>query len=594
MDRFQADSSRTSASDRTHESTLDDELSDRTINMETGGPVENQPRPLVELEPDQTLGKYVIRRLLGQGAMGAVYLAFDPVIEREVAIKVLPREVGDNPLALSRFLTEARSTGKLNHPNVVSIFDIAECNGLHFIVMELLTGGTPGSETKKLHWLEATRIVAEAAAGLSAAHAKGLVHRDVKPDNLMLNGEGIVKVVDFGLSKLVDESNDTRDAVTKVGAILGTPQYMSPEQCEAKEVDNRSDIYSLGGTYFRLLTGLLPYEQFPSFMQVLMAHVNQPIPDPLAIDPDLPEPCRVIVSRAMAKDPEQRYQNASEFESDLRKLLAVNQSTVDFTPTYRKLKSVVIAEPSRMQSMIQRDLFEKSGVVGIRVRDSIATAQEALDSKSPDVLMTAMTFADGRGFDLLLGDRKANPISPMMHILSTSDFSLPDLVDLGLTEPLAVVSKKSKPADTLKAIHACSWLNMTQGALVEGSQEIDSTSVLIVCDSDRVPEPIAEQLRRLGLMNFEVATFEEVAAGGNANQFDLAILTRTAGSAKNDSSLYAGLLSRIDKQAQATAALQVDGQRVTLRALKYGGFSAITACEFDDERLGRIVRIIRN
>ena len=231
------------------------------------------------LRAGSKLGKYEIRRLLGRGAMGAVYLAFDPMIEREVAIKVLPPEVASRPTALTRFLTEARSTGKIGHPNAVSIFDISEHNGQYYIVMELLTGGSVADRAKDgaLPWKEACRITAEAAEGLAAAHVAGLVHRDIKPENLMMTQDGVVKVVDFGLSKLVDAANDTLNTVTKAGTILGTPQYMSPEQFESSTVGPRSDIYSLGGTLFRLLTGRLPYQDAAGVLQVMLAHSNKPI-----------------------------------------------------------------------------------------------------------------------------------------------------------------------------------------------------------------------------------------------------------------------------------------------------------------------------
>jgi serine/threonine protein kinase len=216
----------------------------------------------IQVSVGQKIGKYEIRKRLGEGGMGAVYLGFDPMIEREVALKVLTPEVANSPTALQRFLGEARAIGRLNHPHVVSIFEIDQWQGQYYLVMELLSGGSVAQlseEQGALSWQEACRITAEAARGMEAAHAVGMIHRDIKPENLMLTRDRAVKVVDFGLSKLLDAANDPQKAVTKAGQILGTPQYMSPEQFEGQDLDMRTDIYSLGATFFRLLTSRYPY-----------------------------------------------------------------------------------------------------------------------------------------------------------------------------------------------------------------------------------------------------------------------------------------------------------------------------------------------
>ena len=164
------------------------------------------------LPAGEKIGKYQVRGLLGEGGMGAVYLAFDPLIEREVALKVLSQDVGNSEVALQRFLGEARAIGRLNHPHVVSIYDIDQWNGRYYLVMELLSGGSVAGLAEQkgaLPWEEACELVAQAARGLAAAHAAGMIHRDIKPENLMLTKDGLVKVVDFGLSKLLDASNDT-------------------------------------------------------------------------------------------------------------------------------------------------------------------------------------------------------------------------------------------------------------------------------------------------------------------------------------------------------------------------------------------------
>jgi serine/threonine protein kinase len=176
-----------------------------------------------------TLGKYLIRRFLGQGGMGTVYLAFDTLIEREVAIKLLSPELSSNAESLRRFLGEARSIGRLNHPNVVAIHSIDIWQGQYYLVMELLTGGSVAELAEKrgtLPYQEAAGILAQAARGLAAAHQAGMVHRDIKPANLMVSRDGVVKVVDFGLSRFLHAVPSGPDQATRVGQIVGTPHFI--------------------------------------------------------------------------------------------------------------------------------------------------------------------------------------------------------------------------------------------------------------------------------------------------------------------------------------------------------------------------------
>lgn len=601
-----ADGDESLKDDRTQEmdlsglSTVNGDTSDQTlVSGGSSAAAGDGPPPLKEGEK---LGKYEVRCLLGRGAMGAVYLAFDPMIEREVAVKVLSIDVAAQSSALDRFLTEARSTGRLNHPNVVSIFDIDEHNGQFYIVMEVLSGGSLAARTadgQHVPWQEACRLVAEAADGLAAAHQAGLVHRDVKPENLMTTQDGTVKVVDFGLSKLIDAASDTRDAATRVGTILGTPQYMSPEQCETAAVDSRSDIYSLGGTLFRLLTGRHPYEESAAVLQVMMAHASKPIPDPLAHMPELPPACREIVFRAMAKQADDRYQDAAEMASDLRALISAEQSSAARAPVdrplpaYRPLESVVLVEPSKMQAMMLRNGLSTAGIAGVDVCSGVADAQTVLESAAPDVLITAMELRDGRGVDLLSQQRQRADGQHRMLVLNSSDATSDDLVATGLEGPLALVSKKTRPDEIVRAIHACTFLDVT-GSPLTGEIDPAGSRVLMMSDSERLPDVLAEQVRRLNLLDLQVLSFDQLASDGPpSGSFDLALVLRTAGDAENDTSLYIARLDRVQADADAVAVLQVDGERVTLRAIRRGGFTAVTYCPLDDIRLTRILQIVQ-
>ena len=266
------------------------------------------------------LGRYQITSRLGQGGMGVVYEAVDTLLDRSVAIKLLPKEVSASPEALARFLREAQGAAKLSHPNVVAVHDIGESNGTHFIVMELIKGGNAQDilRTKgAFYWAEATAILADACRGMEAAHKAGLIHRDIKPANILRSTQGIVKLGDFGLVKPTGLKGT---AVTALGEVVGTPHYMSPEQSRCAALDERSDIYSLGATYYALLTGRPPYQAADS-MQILFAHCAKPIPDPRKIVRNVPAECTTIIHKAMAKNRAERYTSAGELLADLERVL---------------------------------------------------------------------------------------------------------------------------------------------------------------------------------------------------------------------------------------------------------------------------------
>ncbi len=270
----------------------------------------------------RSLGKYQITGLLGQGGMGVVYQAHDATIERDVAIKLLPSELASDHKMLDRFLAEAKAAGRLAHPHVVSIHEIGQQDDIHYIVMELMTGGSTDDHLEDIgpySPLEATRIIADACEGLMVAHSSGLIHRDIKPGNLLQSKHGTIKVADFGLAKRVIQQSQQ---LTQDGQLIGTPYFMSPEQCESKPVDTRSDIYSLGATYYTLLTGDHPYEDAGSIVQIMYAHCHAEVLDPRAVNSRIPDKCAAIIGKAMAKKPEERYQAAEEMLAELKALVS--------------------------------------------------------------------------------------------------------------------------------------------------------------------------------------------------------------------------------------------------------------------------------
>lgn len=263
------------------------------------------------------LGRYEIIEELGKGAMGIVYKAHDPLIERFVAIKAInlrtmpekeKKEYG------ARFYQEAKAAGHLNHPNIVTIHDLGESGDVAYIAMELMEGRELQVVMDGVHRLsteEVLNIAIQVATGLFYAHQRGIVHRDIKPSNIMLLGDSHVKIADFGIAKM-----DSSLWATKTGIIMGSPLYMSPEQVMGQTVDARSDIFSLGIVLYQMLTGKLPFygENANSVMYQI---VNDQPPKPSSLNPDVSELLDDIVSRCLAKNPDDRYKNASELADDL-------------------------------------------------------------------------------------------------------------------------------------------------------------------------------------------------------------------------------------------------------------------------------------
>jgi serine/threonine protein kinase len=260
------------------------------------------------------LGQFILEREIGAGGMGVVYQAVDTTLDRPVAIKVLNPELAHDPDIVRRFRAEAKAQANLNHPNIAVLHAFAEQDGRCLIVMELLEGDPFDellAQRGRLPWQNAVALAQQTLQGLGFAHSRGVVHRDIKPGNLMLTSTGTVKIMDFGIAKAL------RD-VTKAApsALMGTPHYMSPEQILGQPLDRRCDIYCLGVTLYQLLSGVLPFSEKSDF-QVMTAHVNTPPPPLAKVAPDVPEAVVRCVERALEKNPDSRFQNAEEFHHAL-------------------------------------------------------------------------------------------------------------------------------------------------------------------------------------------------------------------------------------------------------------------------------------
>ena len=271
----------------------------------------------------KNIAHYKLGKKLGEGGMGAVYQAEDTRLGREVALKFINAGVSDRDHAHARFLREARAVAALDHPNICTIFEIGEDNGHTYLAMAIVDGPSLSRLLRngRLPVRKSIEIAAQVAAGLAEAHRKGIVHRDIKPGNILLNSRGVVKIVDFGLAALGGEDRITRD-----GSVLGTPAYMSPEQWQGLDPDPRSDIWALGVVLFEMVTGQPAFTRSEG-RAVSWAILNQPLPPLRQLRPDAPETLARLVSQMLAKDPASRLQTADEVETLLLALDHSNKHT---------------------------------------------------------------------------------------------------------------------------------------------------------------------------------------------------------------------------------------------------------------------------
>jgi len=275
----------------------------------------------------QTFGNYRAIELIGEGGMGVVYLAEHPGIGRRAAVKVLRTGLTDNPEIARRLFNEARAANAIRHPGIVEVFDCGTLpSGDSYIVMELLEGENLAARLRqvgKLPIADARRIAAQTAAALAAAHAAGIVHRDLKPDNLYLvaddrdtSGE-MVKVLDFGIAKLAQDGSGPASVRTRTGSVMGTPAYMSPEQCRGtRDIDHRTDIYALGVILFEMVCGRPPFVS-DGFGEMIHFHLNEPPPAPRTINPAVPEDLERLILWCLAKDPAARIQTMTDVHAFL-------------------------------------------------------------------------------------------------------------------------------------------------------------------------------------------------------------------------------------------------------------------------------------
>ncbi len=352
------------------------------------------------MDIDTKLGHYKILNKIGAGGMGEVYLAEDTKLDRRVALKILPAEFAEDKDRMNRFVREAKSASALNHPNIITIHEIGESDGTHFIATEFIDGKTLSDYAKAnpLNYKSALEIAIQVASALDEAHAAGIVHRDIKPDNIMVRASGLVKILDFGIAKLTENETpeiESEDATaiqsgTSPGMIIGTANYMSPEQAKGQAVDARTDIFSFGVVLYEMLAGHLPFEG-KTPMEIIGAVIHK---EPKPMDEEVPGEIERIITKTLRKDRNERYQTTEDLLIDLKDV----KQELEFQDKLEKTDSPDKAEPKTQ--MLKRTTFneERQTATNENLNDSIALRKSNLHKALLGVLAILLMTAIGLGY----------------------------------------------------------------------------------------------------------------------------------------------------------------------------------------------------
>lgn len=489
-----------------------------------------------------SIGNYQVLDRLGAGGMGTVYKARHRRMKRIVAIKVLSRTAGQNDAFLQRFQREVEVIARLSHPNIVLAYDADEAELGHFLVMEFVDGcdlATAVQQNGPLPVSEAIECIVQAARAMDYAHGQGIIHRDIKPANLLRDVNGVVKVADLGLARLsstFDRSPEETSALTQAGAIMGTVDYMAPEQALGlTDVGRRADIYSLGCTLYFLLLGRPPY-QGPTLMATLVQHREGAIPSMRQVRDAVPSNLDQIFQRMVAKRPDDRFTTMGEVVGAMERLnlslqptqaqstppvdpsatmvfvpvqdtrgAEAGDQTINFAPAGKQVvatKTVLLVEPSRSQAVIIRGYLQKLGYEEVLTAASGEKALEVTRGVSPGVVVSAMHLPDMTGVQLAERLRSDDALRTIGFVLITSQA---DAVDATALSQITKLVRLPKPFDSDQLAHALSRANDESTAPIFGPPHQASSGasrrlrVLLVDDSATARTHVRDVLRGLGV-----------------------------------------------------------------------------------------------
>jgi protein kinase-like protein len=419
-------------------------------------PVPTDPLP-------ERFGNYRVLALLGSGGMGRVYRALDESLQREVALKTLLPALAADADFVTRFTREARAAASLNHPNITQVYATGQEGPIPYFAMELIHGRSLDSvcrETGALAPRLAAGYIRQAAEGLRHAARKGLIHRDIKPSNLMLTEDGVVKVTDFGLAKAAGAET----GLTATGEVLGSPGYISPEQAQGKPLDSRSDMYSLGATFFQLVTGRLPF-QAPTAVAMILKHMNEPLRSPRVLNPAIPFPIAAIIQRMMSKSGAERFQDYDALIAAIDRAIGDDAFAAAETGLEAPLRQASVAGPEGATSPMLRPPGATRGVAApartVPLAPGARPTRTAGRDAAPPVPLGTDPDASRRGLPLL-------PAGLMIAVASLITLGIWQ----GLTERARTDAPEGKPqgaaVPTIDA--AGSYTNHPSGASPESRQ----------------------------------------------------------------------------------------------------------------------------
>ena len=451
--------------------------------------------------------RYEIIEKIGSGGMATVYKAKCLVLKRYVAVKVLRDEYTTDAEFIKRFNTEAESAASLTHPNIVSVYDVGREGNLYYIVMELIKGKTLKEiivEDGKMGWKWSVKVAKQIASALETAHKNNIVHRDIKPHNIIITEDGVAKVTDFGIAKAV--SNST---ITAFGATIGSVHYFSPEHAKGGHTDAKSDLYSLGIVLYEMVTGRVPFDA-DTAVSVALKHMQEVPKEPIELNPVIPQSLNNIIMKAMQKEPSMRYSTATEMMEDLDKILK-NQDTAIGTNVSDRTQRIVINEPkegartsrkkksklSKFKKYLEEHKFVKMILIAaiflVVFLAAIGITLFALNSSSPkDVVMPDFT-------NLTIDEAKAKASEAGLTInISEEKF------DVEIEEGKIISQDpKYQPSYTVKE-------GSTINVVVSKGQEIVTVTKLV----GKTKDEVYKELKEIGLNGiFEEENSDEVEAG---------------------------------------------------------------------------------